>query len=79
MSYVYAVTFIFIVIAAIQVPPLIKQKLYKELAVFSVLMLLALIYSYNDILDWNLPSPSGFITKIFAPLSQLVFGEQYKF
>ena len=79
MYYVYIVTFIFIVIAAIQVPLLIKQKLYKELAVFSVLMLLALIYSYDDILNWNLPAPTGFITKIFSPISQLILGEQYKF
>jgi len=75
MSYAYIVTFIFIVITAIQVPVLIKQKLYKELAVFSVFMLLALIYSYNDILNWDLPGPSSFITKIFNPISQLVFGQ----
>jgi len=58
-----------LVILAVQVPPLIKGKQWKELAVYSALMLVASIYAYGHALDLNLPNPNRILAAIFGPLA----------
>lgn len=61
---------IFIVIIAIDAPVLIKKRMWRELAAFSVLLIIGMVYSYGQVLDLPLPNPTDYITAIFKPVSQ---------
>lgn len=79
MLNVIIITLVVISLSAVQVPHIIKNKLYKELAVSVALISIALIYSYSEVLDWKLPGPTKFIEVIFDPVSKIVFGEKYTY
>ena len=78
MNYAFIITAIFVLITALQLIILLKKKLYKEAVVSVVLMLIALIYCYNELYYWKLPSPSEIIGKTFEGLARLVFGNNIK-
>lgn len=71
---IYFVTLAFVLLGIIQIPGLLKQKLMKELVVYILLMTIALAYSYSEILDWKLASPSSFIEAIYDPIAHLIYG-----
>lgn len=73
---VYLVTLVFIIITVIQVPGFIKQKLIKETVVYLILMCTALIYSYSELLNWNLPVQEDLLSLIFKPVSHFIFGQR---
>jgi hypothetical protein len=54
---VIIVILIYIFIAILQVPSLIKQKFWKEFIVFSFLYVTAFVLSIMYVLDFDLPSP----------------------
>ncbi|HHP51127.1 MAG TPA: hypothetical protein ENM97_04690 [Moorella mulderi] len=56
-------------VMAVEVPRLIKRRLYRELAAFSVLMVLSLLIIAQE--NWGLPLPSitELIEKLFSPIS----------
>ena len=56
----------FATIIALQVPRLVKKKLWKELIVFSVLFSLGLIYSVGQIYHWPLPNPTKKMEYMFV-------------
>ncbi|MCL5290879.1 MAG: hypothetical protein ACOY35_11215 [Bacillota bacterium] len=51
-----------------EVPRMVSQQRWRELLVFSILLLPAITYSYAMTLDIILPNPTVFISKIFAPV-----------
>ena len=51
------VLLIFVLIALIQVPSLVKKKYFRELTAFFIFYLIALILSILLVFDVNLPSP----------------------
>ncbi|MGE5421901.1 MAG: hypothetical protein ACM3QW_01435 [Ignavibacteriales bacterium] len=57
---------IFIAILLIDVPPLIKQKMYKELAAFSVLFVIGVVYSLGQFYGWALPNPAKGLMMLFG-------------
>lgn len=57
---------IFSIIIVIDVPPLIKQKMYKELATFTVLFLIGVIYSLGQFYGWPLPNPAKGLEMLFG-------------
>ncbi|MFZ5649786.1 MAG: hypothetical protein ACOY4I_02880 [Bacillota bacterium] len=63
-------SFIFIAIIAIEAPGLVKKRMWRELAAFSVLLLIGMVYSYGQVLDLPLPNPTDYIMAIFKPVSQ---------
>jgi len=75
---IYLVTILFIAIAAIQIPGFVKQKLFKELVVYILIMGIALLYSYSGIAGWRLPAPHRLPELVFEPLSKLVFQRYYE-
>jgi len=48
---------IYIIIAGLQIPPLIKKKYWRELIVFSVFFVFAFILNLLQVLDVKIPSP----------------------
>ncbi|MGB9803624.1 hypothetical protein [Desulfofundulus sp.] len=63
---------IFILIIALQVPPLVKKKMWRELVAFSVLLLIGMIYSFGLALKIPLPNPARAVEAVFAPLTNLI-------
>lgn len=61
-----------IIVCAVEIPKMLKQKLFKELGVFSVLLLLGTTVSVMKIFNAKIPNPSEFYTWVFSPLSDLM-------
>ena len=56
---------LFVTIILIDVPPLLRDKMYRELAVFSVLMAVAILYSLGQFYNWPLPNPVRALQMVF--------------
>ena len=67
---IWLLSLMFIFIIALEVPALIKKKLWRELTTFSVLLLIGMIYSYGQLLDLPLPNPTDGIEAVFKPVGE---------
>ncbi|AGB42432.1 hypothetical protein Halha_2558 [Halobacteroides halobius DSM 5150] len=65
---VILLTLLFVMIAYYQTKGLIKNKEWKELAVYLVLMLTGVVYSYGILLDFPLPNPIEALDKVMRPI-----------
>lgn len=61
---------LFAAVCALQVPPLLKKKMWRELAAFGVLMLLAMLYSYGVTLELPVPNPARAVELVFTPVTK---------
>ncbi len=61
---------VFVAIIALEVPPLVRQKMWRELAAFGLLLVVGMIYSFGQALDLPLPNPTDGIMAIFEPISR---------
>lgn len=68
---VFLLIVIFIVIALIEVPNLIKNKYWRELKVFSILLLAAFILSLFYIVDLPIPNPTKWAEYIVKDILHL--------
>ena len=57
----------------IEVPPLLKEKLKRELWLFSILLLLGTVLSIAKYLQMPIPNPLDMLYVIFKPMSDLLF------
>ncbi|MBE3586212.1 hypothetical protein [Desulfofundulus thermocisternus] len=62
----------FIIIIALQVPSLVKQKMWRELVAYSVLMVVAMFYSFGLALDMPLPNPARVVEIVFTPVTSMI-------
>lgn len=60
------------VIMAIEVPPLLKKKLKKELWIFSIFLLFGTVLSIAQSMNIKISNPLGWIKAIFKPISNMV-------
>lgn len=60
---------LFLVIIVLQVPPLIKQQYWRDLSVFSALLILSMVLSFALVLDLPMANPNYYIEKIFTPVT----------
>jgi hypothetical protein len=60
------------VVSIIEIPKMLSCKLYKELAVFSVLLVLATAATIMKILSLNVPNPTSLIIWFFSPVSGIM-------
>ncbi len=67
---IFLISLIFIAIIAYEAPGLIRQKMWRELAVFGVLLVIGMIYSYGQVLNLPLPNPTKGIEAVFKPVSK---------
>ncbi|ADG83359.1 hypothetical protein [Thermincola potens] len=63
---------IFIVIIAYEVPPLIREKQWRALAVFGTLMLAAMLFSFLAVLGLPVPNISTVVETLFEPVSEAI-------
>lgn len=57
-----------------EVPSLIERKLKRELWVFSILLTFAVVLSIVESLNLEIPNPADWITVIYKPITDLIFG-----
>jgi len=69
---VFLISLVFIAIIALEAPALVRNKKWRELAAFSVLLLIGMLYSYGQALDIPLPNPTKLILTIFEPVSLII-------
>ena len=70
---IVGVLFLAILIALIEVPHLLKNKLKKELWVFLSLLSIGLGLGIARSIELDLPSPLDLITAIYKPISDVIF------
>ena len=64
-------------IIAVNIPSLVKQKLTKELFLFSIILLMVTSLSIAHALKIKIPSPLNLIMAIYQPIADLVWGLFY--
>ncbi|HPU36322.1 MAG TPA: hypothetical protein PL078_05060 [Bacillota bacterium] len=60
---------IFIAIIALEVPGLVRKKMWRELTAFSVLLLIGMVLSFGQALKLPLPNPTRGIEALFGPVA----------
>lgn len=60
-------------IAILEVPPLLKAKLKRELWLFSILLLLGTVLSIAQSLQFPIPNPLDMLIIIFKSSSDMLF------
>ncbi|KRF07180.1 hypothetical protein ASG89_17705 [Paenibacillus sp. Soil766] len=62
------------VIAMLELPSLMKKRLYKEFGIVCSLILLGTILSIAQSMHMNVPNPLDLITFVFQPCSDFING-----
>ncbi|WP_256358213.1 hypothetical protein [Bacillus sp. sid0103] len=60
------------VIIVIDVPPLLRKKLVKELWIFSILLLFGTMLSIAQALGISIPNPLDWLTVLYKPFSDMM-------
>lgn len=66
------VILVFAAIIAWEVPRLYREKMWRELAVFFVLVIAGIVLSFGQIFDWPLPNPTSILEAVFRPVSKFI-------
>ncbi len=66
---VIVIALVFAGIIVLQAGPLYKKKMWRELGVFSILMLVAMVYVYDWLLEWHLPTVKTLMEVVFIPVT----------
>lgn len=56
----------------IDVPPLLRKKLVKELWIFSILLLFGTMLSIAQALNIRIPNPIDWLTVLYKPFSDMM-------
>lgn len=59
----------FLIIIALEVPGLLKQKAWRELAAFSFFLVLGFALALPQVLGFEVPNPNRAIEALFKPLA----------
>ncbi len=65
--YIFLLLLLGVIISIIEVPRMLKEKLWKEIAVFFVILGCGLFLSIGQILEIPIPNPTDIIRSIFGP------------
>jgi len=60
---------IFMIIIASEVPRLIREKMWKELGVFLILLLMGAGLSFAVVLNIPVPNPTNIMERVFEPFT----------
>ncbi|HBC91767.1 MAG TPA: hypothetical protein DCZ10_02380 [Pelotomaculum sp.] len=63
---------VFVAIIAFEAPGLVKKKMWRELAAFSVLLLIGMVLSFGQVLKLPVPNPTKGIDAVFKPVTQFI-------
>ncbi len=72
--YILAVAAFDIVLSIAEIPKMLRGKMYRELAAFSILLLLGTSLAVMKIVDANIPNPTDLIIWFFSPVSSIMKG-----
>ncbi|MCL6639279.1 MAG: hypothetical protein K6T80_06325 [Firmicutes bacterium] len=67
---VFLLILAFLIIIALEVPGLVQKKAWRELAAFSVFLLLGFALALPQVLGFRVPNPNEAIEALFRPLSE---------
>ncbi|MFZ5967329.1 MAG: hypothetical protein ACOYVK_09165 [Bacillota bacterium] len=68
----FALLLLFGVLIALEVPGLVKKRMWRELGVYFLLMAIGIFYSFGQVFDWPLPNPTKGVEAIFKPVTETV-------
>ena len=68
----YGLIFIFILIIFFEIPGLIRRKLWRELAAFSVFLTIGFVLSFLQVIGVKIPSPNDGITFLVETVSKML-------
>ncbi|MDK2823181.1 MAG: hypothetical protein PWQ67_574 [Clostridia bacterium] len=63
---------LFIGIILLEVPGLVKKKMWRELVSFSIYLFIGMALSIPQVLGVKIPNPTKVIEVIFRPISELL-------
>lgn len=61
-----------VTLCIVEVPKMLKEKLYRELWTFSILLAIGTVLAILKSLDVDIPNPSDFIAKIYSPVADVI-------
>jgi hypothetical protein len=61
-----------VVVCIVEIPKMLKQKLIRELAAFSVLLLFGTAVGVLKVFDVKVPNPSDLIAWVYSPVSDIM-------
>lgn len=67
---ILSILLIFLIIIWIEVPALVQKKMWRELIVFSILLLIGMMLSIPQVLGIHIPSPDDLVAVFFKPFSE---------
>lgn len=70
---IFGLLVIFIVIILLEVPRLLKQKMWRELAAFSFFLACGMILALLGVFNVEFPGPTAFVEVFFAPFADAYF------
>jgi hypothetical protein len=70
---IFLIVLIFSTVAVFQIPPLVKQKYWRELAVFSILHATALVLSLLYVSGVPIPSPMPFLKYVIQDVLHIKY------
>ena len=59
-------------IVVAEVPGLVRKGLWRELAVFSLLLVIGMAYSIAEVLGITLPNPTHLTKAVFDPIFMII-------
>jgi hypothetical protein len=63
---------IFTLMAALEVPRLVRDKMWREMTAFSGLLIIGMVLSFAHVLNINLPNPTHLLYAIFRPMTEVI-------
>lgn len=70
---IFGLLLFFGAIIAFEVPGMVKKKLWRELVVFSVILVIGMIYTLGSVIEMNLlPNPAKIMEFIFEPSANAI-------
>jgi NhaP-type Na+/H+ or K+/H+ antiporter len=61
-----------VLVAAMDVPRLLRKKLHKELWIFAILLVFGTALSMAQALHLKIPNPADWIAAVYKPVSDMV-------
>ncbi len=68
----FIVNLVLIILAIIELPYLIKKKMWREAVVFGVLLLIGWVYALGLLFKWQLPTIMQLMEIVFMPVTSLI-------
>ena len=63
---------VFLVIIALEVPGLVRKKMWRELVAFSILLVIGMVFSFGQALGYEMPNPNKGIEYMFKSVGQII-------